>query len=594
MKNFKKLGIFAGVLCLCFGAVACGKPFRENPHVPAEISPTVAPTATPIPATTTVPVQGVAISEENFGDARFCNYLKEKFDKNGNGYFSDAELREVKEIRMGMKTLLTPYSEMKGFSYFTELERLELNSADKVEICDVPKLSEIEIYRRTSVQKYQLGDMTIRNCPELETVSVRDMTVIVGQGKDVAEFAVENCPKLRMMSVSGEGMNPLEKMTLRVFGTPKLSLYTSVDRPGKMVLDTSVFQSLELPVVDIKNKKVDTSGLNYIIWNGETVTEYEAALTELEEVIVKLQEGFFVEVQEVSPALYDEEGRKAYQVFLNNKYLTGDYYGINDVRLGYYGDYENDTFVMYSDEPLTAEHFYFQWQELLTMPVKDYSPLRGFHGQFCGTIPGDNDDTRHGFAGDLFYRNGENKVYFGEVTVRISYSVTPENGLRFWTKTEYDENMEERYVQEGIWFAEASEFVTPGADELPITQEYFSNLVFRDYLEENVDLDRNGYLSLAEREALTVLYAEDYDMGPNEVDGLHYFPNLRKICIGECKKLVCKNCPELRLIAIFGSDPYDAVIRVGTAEVVTENCPKLELIDTSMHPDVYWDNYLDW
>lgn len=93
---------------------------------------------------------------------------------------------------------------------------------------------------------------------------------------------------------------------------------------------------------------------------------------------------------------------------------------------------------------------------------------------------------------------------------------------------------------------------------------------------------------------MTKIHAGNYNMGPNVVDGFEYFPNLTKIHIGICEKLVCKNCPELRLIAVEGDEPEDAVIREGAVEVVTENCPKLEVIDTSIDADEYWDNYLDW
>lgn len=568
MKRQKRIGVAIGVFLLCIGVVACKEPEREGSCVSGGMLPTltIAPTETPMPTATITPIEGISISEENFGDIRFCEYLKEKFDTDKNGYFSDVELSEITEIWAGIRNILTPYSEMKGFSYFPELKRLQLNSANKVEICDVSKLSEIEIAGMNSAQTHQLGDLTIKNCPEL-----REVTMV------------------------GEFRNNLSEVSLKISGAPELSLYTYGCKPVETTLDTSVSQFTELPVVDVKNKKVDTSGMNYITWNGETVTEYEAALTELEDAVLKVQDGFYVEVQEVEPALYDEEGRKAYQVLLNNKYISGEYYGIRDVRLGYYGDYENDAFVMYSNEPLTAENFSFQWQELLTMPVEAYSLLRGFEGRFCGTMPGEDDeDIRLGFAGDLYFRKGEDKEDFGEVKVNISYSVAPEDGLQLWTEVDYDENPDGLRVAEGLWLTEASELVTPGADELPITQEYFSNLVFRDYLEEWVDLDRNGYLSVAEREAVTVLYARDYNMGPNVVDGFVYFPNLRKICIGECKKLVCQNCPELWLIAIFGDAPEDAVIRDGSAEVVTDNCPKLEVVDTAMHPDEFADNYSDW
>ena len=595
MKRQKRIGVVMGVFLLCIGAVACKEPEREGSCVNGGMLPTL--TIAPIET----PIEGIVILEENFGDARYCDYLKEKFDTDKNGYFSDAELAEVTEIWAGMRNILTPYSEMKGFSYFPELKRLQLNSANKVEICDAPKLSEIELAGSNSEQTYQLGDMTIKNCPQLENIIIRDMKLL--EEKEVVAFTVENCLELRTMYLVEEGTNPLSRMILKISGVPKLYLLPLRGYPEALILDTAAYQSIEFPVVDVVNMKIDNSGNSYITWVGDVATEYREPLTELAELVKKFEDGFFVEVQEVSPALYDEEGRKAYQVLVNNKYLSGDNYRITDVREGYFVTYEEDAFVMYSDEPLTGDDFYFWWQDLLTMPVDSYSPLQGVYGEFYGTVPGDDDDTRHGLAGYLMCRkegdkqnDGGDRYNYGEIEVVINYSVTQEDGLRLWTKIDYDydENSEERYVAEGIWLEEASGDATPGAEELPITKEYFSNLVFRDYLEEWVDLDRNGYLSVAEREVVTVLNARAYDMGPNVVDGLNYFPNLKTICIGECKKLVCKDCPELRLIAIFGDAPEDAVIRDGIAEVVTENCPKLEVVDTAMHPDEFADNYSDW
>lgn len=593
MKRYKKVAVVLGTMFLCMGAVACRNPFAANKHVHVKITPT--PTVAPVTKAPEVPADSVAISEENFGDKDFCLYLKGKFDIDGNGYFSKEELLSVKVLWMGMRNLGKPYSEIKGFSFFPELEWLVLNSATKVEICDVPKLTKIEVVGSNSVQSYQLGDVLIKNCPALETIWIQDVAESIGEGQEFTGLVVENCPQLKEMTLVGNSRNNFSGVSLRISGSPMLSLATYSCKPAEMVLDTTTVQFMELPVVDLKNKKVDTSGPEYITWNGETVTDYETALTELEETVLKLEEGFFVEVQEVIPALYDEQGRKAYQVLIDNKYLSGDYYGIRDVSLGYYGEYKNDTFVMYSETPLTAENFRFRWQELLTVPTETYSPLRGIEGQFCGTKTGENDEEiRLGLAGDLFFGDGEKQEFYGEVEVDISYSVTPEKGLQLWTELDYSENPEGIRVADGLWLTEGSESGTCGTEELPITAEYFSNLVFRDYLKEWGDSDHNGYLSLEEREAVTKIHAGNYNMGPNVVDGFEYFPNLTKIHIGICEKLVCKECPELRLIAVEGDEPEDAVIGEGAVEVVTENCPKLEVIDTSIDADEYWDNYLDW
>ncbi len=126
--------------------------------------------------------------------------------------------------------------------------------------------------------------------------------------------------------------------------------------------------------------------------------------------------------------------------------------------------------------------------------------------------------------------------------------------------------------------------------EIPIDAEHFSDEIFRKYIAGMYDLDKNGALSQAEREAVKEMEwelgnwaiereSEDWLTDKKDVmyrkvctavlDGLEYFPKLEHLRVYKAKSVVLKNHPSIRKIS--GDEG-----RIET--VLIENCPMLERI----------------
>lgn len=624
--NRKKSGILASMLLLSFALVACNN--REGgisgvsggmttqTAAPTEIpekqeTPTQAPspTETPMPSATTepiatpvptaIPAEGIAISEENFGDAVFCEYLEKKFDTDGNGFFSGEELTAIKEISFGSKVLQSPCTEIKGFSYFSELEHLTLNSAQRAEVYGVPKLTEIEMTRGTGswgmgAVKYQVGDLWIADCPALESVDIED-TIFTGKSEnEVGELCITNCPLLQSVYISAAR---LDRVGIRITETPMASFglrkIEDGTEPAYYVFDTHLMQSVYLPEIDLNSGTLVLPEQSKVEWAGANATSFEEELKEFKELAETLQSGFSFEIQEVQPTLRDEEGRVGYIVHLDNKYLSERNYriyekGVSESGLSKNSEYYGTAVLLFCKEPPSAGDFSVEREKPFIFEADSYSPVNGMYGNFSEYY---GPREQNGLGGHIVYTSGERKEVLGELDVLIEFSVNREEGFSFWTGVERKDGTYCN-VTEGVWLEEnAAGEILPGEDAVPVTEDYFMSLLFREFLTDTVDLNRDGFLSREEREAVTSLSTYVYGIGPVVVEGLEYFPNLELLSLPECRevivrncpklesieltwcdKLVCQNCPELQTIEILGD---------GTAEVVTEGCPNLTSIITN-------------
>jgi len=618
MKKNKTIRMVIGVFVFGFSTVACGKMFRETPQVPTEITSMNASTATsmatasvdpidetPTPTPTTIsvaiaiPTEGIAISEENFGDVIFCDYLKKKFDTDRNGYFSEEELAAIKEISFGSKVLQSPCTEIKGFSNFPELEHLTLNSAQKAEVCGVPKLTEIEMTRGTGswgigAVKYQLGELWIADCPALESVDIDD-TLFTGKNEnEVGELRITKCPLLRSVYISAA---QLDRVGIRITETPMASFglrkIEDGTEPAYYVFDANLEQSVYLPEIDLNSGTLILPEQSKVEWVGANATSFEEELKEFKELAEKLQSGFFFEIQEVQPTLRDEEGSVGYIVHLDNKYLSERNYriyakGVSESGVSKNSEYYGTAMLLFCKEPPSAGDFSVEREKPFIFEADSYSPVNGMYGNFSEYY---GPDEQNGLGGYIMYTSGDQKEVLGELDVLIEFSINREDGFSFWTGVEYEDGIY-RNVMEGVWLEEntAGE-VLPEEDALPITEDYFTSLLFREFIMDTVDLNRDGFLSREERESVTSLSTYVYGIGPVVVDGLEYFPNLEMLSLPACRevvvrncsklelieltwcdKLVCQNCPELQTIEILGD---------GTADVMTEGCPNITSIITN-------------
>lgn len=109
---------------------------------------------------------GVEISELNFPDANFCNYVKQ-FDMNGNGVLSESEIRAVTRIFVGKKNI----SDLAGIEHFTSLTELD---------CSDNKLKALNVSQNVNLTRLdchgnQLIALDVRNCEKLYYLDVRPL-----------------------------------------------------------------------------------------------------------------------------------------------------------------------------------------------------------------------------------------------------------------------------------------------------------------------------------------------------------------------------------------------------------------------------------
>lgn len=117
--------------------------------------------------------------------------------------------------------------------------------------------------------------------------------------------------------------------------------------------------------------------------------------------------------------------------------------------------------------------------------------------------------------------------------------------------------------------------ITPnetGESGIPIDDDHFASKDFQTLLSSIYDLDKDGYLSEAERDSVIILCMNQNDLQrdgiPLEetmplIDGLDYFSNLRVLVVGNAEAVLLKNHPSIRSIEVKG--------KVG--QLYVENCP---------------------
>lgn len=111
---------------------------------------------------------------------------------------------------------------------------------------------------------------------------------------------------------------------------------------------------------------------------------------------------------------------------------------------------------------------------------------------------------------------------------------------------------------------------------VPIDEAHFTSAVFREFIKEEYDKDSDGFLSWAERGAVTEMQLGDcgYNPFPGEcLDGFEYFPNLTNLGISnncQAEQVIIRNHPSLQS---FGGWEGGRIRRLQI-----ENCPALTRI----------------
>lgn len=112
---------------------------------------------------------------------------------------------------------------------------------------------------------------------------------------------------------------------------------------------------------------------------------------------------------------------------------------------------------------------------------------------------------------------------------------------------------------------------------IPIDDAHFASRDFQTLLSGAYDLDKDGYLSEAEREAVIILCMNQDDLQRKGIlltetmpviDGLDYFSNLRALVVGNAEAVLLKNHPSVRSIEVKGK----------VRQLYVENCPQLQSV----------------
>lgn len=161
-----------------------------------------------------------------------------------------------------------------------------------------------------------------------------------------------------------------------------------------------------------------------------------------------------------------------------------------------------------------------------------------------------------------------------ESTVTLTPTVPVGGTSSFPTVTLFPTGMPEQRVEK----------VNKEIELVPITEKYFSNEAFRQFIEEQFDTNGDGFLSTQEREQVVLL--EDpglYSRGKLVLDGLNWFTRLETLELVGQMDLVLDHHPGVK---------YINWNEMGASTFYAEGCDKLKRISLHMSTDagVYINN----
>lgn len=131
--------------------------------------------------------QGVAISEENFPDKNFRDFISKIYDKDRDGFFSAEEISAVTKI-----DCVSRYVEnLKGIELFPYLKELW---------CMNNKITELDVSRNTLLQTLicannRIGSLNVNNCAVLSKLNC--------SYNRLKELDVSDCITLRFLRTDG-------------------------------------------------------------------------------------------------------------------------------------------------------------------------------------------------------------------------------------------------------------------------------------------------------------------------------------------------------------------------------------------------------
>ena len=208
---------------------------------------------------------GVAIDAANFPDDNFRDYIT-RFDKNNDGYFSDEELMNVKEIWCFNNKI----SDMTGIKYFTYLEQLncqsnQLTSLDVSDCtslislyCDYNMLTMLNVSNNIGLQvlycrENRLSNLDVSNCTALQTLDC--------SYNGLNSLDVNDCKNLTSLTCILEGLTTLDVsgcISLKTLNCAD-NLLTSINVSGCNELENIDCSANQLKSLNVSNNKSLTS-----------------------------------------------------------------------------------------------------------------------------------------------------------------------------------------------------------------------------------------------------------------------------------------------------------------------------------------------
>lgn len=159
---------------------------------------------------------GIAIDEGNFPDENFRKYLKDNFDENGDGYFSQDEIDSITfmTISNGVKSL-------DGINYFTSMTSLDCsnNQLTSLDVSKNPNLTTLKCFgnRLTALDVSKNLNLLSLDCftnqlTELDVSKNLNLRYLNCGGNKLESFDVSQNTNLGSLICHGNVGNPLTEL----------------------------------------------------------------------------------------------------------------------------------------------------------------------------------------------------------------------------------------------------------------------------------------------------------------------------------------------------------------------------------------------
>ncbi len=226
---------------------------------------------------------GVVAGNILFEDPEFEKIMVETYDGDGDGYLSEEEALDIREIELESLGLITS---VKGIEYFKNLEFLDIsdNKLTKLDVSGLPKLKYVH-FNLNKVESFRCED-----CPLLQSVMGRSNRLKVVNLKPISSsLQVLDLMKNELSSLDVSGMDKLQYVAvgrnnlaeLNVSGCSQISFLTcqdnklsaldvsdvskllSLDCSNNYIAELDVTKNKELGILNIAGNRIrniDLSG----------------------------------------------------------------------------------------------------------------------------------------------------------------------------------------------------------------------------------------------------------------------------------------------------------------------------------------------